>query len=50
MIIITNISSGNLIPYILQFKILDVYGKIVNLDEGFIIYFSLIFKNDNFLK
>lgn len=29
-----NISSGNTIPYILQFQILDVYGKIVNLDEG----------------
>ena len=31
---LVNISSGNLIPYILQFEILDVYGKIVNLDEG----------------
>lgn len=33
-ITLANISSGNLIPYILQFEILDVYGKIVNLDEG----------------
>jgi len=31
---ITNISSGNPIPYILQFQTLDVYGKIVNLDGG----------------
>ena len=31
---LTNISSGNLMPYILQFEVLDVYGKIVNLDYG----------------
>ena len=29
-----NISSGNYVPYILQFLILDVYGKIMNLDGG----------------
>ena len=29
-----NISSGNTIPYTLQFMILDVYEKIVNLDGG----------------
>ena len=29
-----HISSGNIIPYIIQFQILDVYGKIVNLDDG----------------
>lgn len=29
-----NISSGNNIPYILQFLLLDVYGRIVNLDGG----------------
>ena len=41
-IFLQNISSGNIIPYILQSQVLDVYGKIVNLDEGsniFIIFF-----------
>ena len=33
-ITLVNISSGNTIPYLLQFEILDAYGKIVNLDEG----------------
>ena len=40
-----NISSGNSIAYILHFEILDVYGKIMNLDGGLVLYFiySLIF-------
>ena len=33
-LILQNISTGNTIPYTLQFLILDVYGKIVNLYEG----------------
>lgn len=39
---LSNISSGNSIPYVLEFIVLDVYGQIVNLDEGFFKY--------NFLK
>lgn len=34
-IFLTNIGSGNSIPYVLEFIVLDVYGKIVNLDQGF---------------
>ena len=33
-LILQNISTGNTIPYTLQFLILDVYGKIVNSAEG----------------
>jgi len=36
-----NISSGNPIPYILQFQILDVYGKIVNLTEGYKFFLAI---------
>lgn len=42
---LSNISSGNSIPYVLEFIVLDVYGKIVNLDEGFMnnIIINMIF-------
>ena len=40
---LSDISSGNSIPYILQFELLDVYGKIVNLNEGLFLYFIFIF-------
>lgn len=31
---LSNISSGNSIQFVLEFILLDVYGKIVNLNEG----------------
>lgn len=39
-----NISSGNEIPYILQFLVVDVYGKIVNLDSGYFVNFMWVFR------
>lgn len=36
IITLANISSGNSIPFVLQFILLDAYGKIMNLNEGFI--------------
>lgn len=34
IITLTNISSGNSIPFVLEFILVDVYGKIVNLNQG----------------
>ena len=43
MLLLDNISSGNIIPYVLQFQVLDTYGKIVNLDNGYI-YINILNK------
>ena len=34
-LILMNISSGNDIPYVLEFQILDIYNEIVSLDSSY---------------